>query len=157
MAAAGSPVPLKLAVACPPETLPYTVSKPPRVPVAVGRKRTCTAQVAFCAIVIPVQLSVSLKSPVVVTLLTIKAAFPVFVTVNVTYALAVPTCCSKNVTEVGLIAIAGIAGEVAVSNGICQIPRPYVAARSSPVRPSPVGIAAAACSSITGEFGSDIP
>jgi hypothetical protein len=84
-------------------------------------------------------------------------AFPVFVTVIVTYPLMVPTAWLEYVTVVGLIAIAGMAGAVAVNRGISHIPRPYVAARSSPVRPSPVATPAAAESSTTGAFGKAVP
>src|SRR5437868_4220084 len=37
-------VPLRLTVACPPTTFPYTVNSPIRVPVADGRNFTCTVQ-----------------------------------------------------------------------------------------------------------------
>ncbi len=50
MAAAGVPVPDSMAVACPPATLPYTVSTPVRAPVEAGANRTCTEQVDPCGI-----------------------------------------------------------------------------------------------------------
>ena len=80
-----------------------------------------------------------------------------FVTVTVTGELSVPVCCVENVTVAGTSSIWGAAAVIAVSSGICQIPRPYVPTRSSPTRPSPVGIAAAASNSIAGAFGSSVP
>jgi hypothetical protein len=100
------------------------VSTPLRLPVAVGRKLTRTAQLAFTAIGELVQLSVSLKSPVTVTLLTVREALPVLVTVMVCAELAVATGCGPNVSDTGLRLIAGWVALAAVSNGICQIPRP---------------------------------
>ena len=116
--------PARAAVACPPATLPYTVSSPVRVPAALGRNTTCTLQLAPMAIAAEPQLSVSVKSPLVVMEETVSAAEPEFVTVTVIAALAVPACWVANVRLVGESVIAGAAGEMAVSSGTCQMPRP---------------------------------
>src|SRR5271154_1125232 len=100
------------------------VSTPLRFPVEVGKKRTWTVQLALTAIVAPAQLSVSLKSPVVVTELTMSEAIPVFVTVRVCDALEVATACTPKLNEVGLRLMEGCAAVAAVRSGICQIPRP---------------------------------
>ena len=86
--AAVVPVPVSTAVACPPETFPYTVSKPERVPMAVGRNCTWTAQPVPTAMANPIQLLVWLKSPEVTTCVTVNGAFPEFVTVIDCAALA---------------------------------------------------------------------
>jgi hypothetical protein len=68
---------------------------------AVGRKLTWIVQVELTAREALVQLSVSLKSPEVATILTVSEASPVFVTVMVCGALAVATACVPKVSDVG--------------------------------------------------------
>jgi hypothetical protein len=155
--AAAVAVPASDTVACPPLTFPYTDSTPDLEPVAAGKKLTRTAQLAPAAIDEPTHVSLSVKSPLATTLETSSAAVPLFVTVTVCAALSVPTCCAPNVSVVGVSDIAGIAGPVAVSSGISQMPRPYVPIRSSPVLPSPVAMPALACNATAGAFGSPVP
>ena len=95
-----------------------------RVPVCVGRNSTWTVQVAPTAIAGPMQLPVSLKSPVGAICVMVSGALPEFVTVILCAALAVATACAAKVRLVGLSVIAGAAGLAAVSSGTCQIPRP---------------------------------
>src|ERR1700722_18480203 len=105
---------------------------PVLLPVVVGKKLTCTVQVELTATGPAVQVSLSLKSPVVTIRLIDREAPPVFVTVIVCAALAVATACAAKVSAAGFREIADCITVLAVSNGICQMPRPYVAARSSP-------------------------
>src|SRR5258707_13739497 len=101
----------------------------------------------------PAQLSVSLKSPVTRTWLIVSDALPRFATVIVCASLAVPTAWLAKARAVGFREIAGGGAFVAVSRGICQMPRPYVAARSSPARPSPVDSPTAAARPMTAALG----
>ena len=94
------------------------------MPVVVGRKRTRIVQVEFTAIGPAVQVSLSLKSPVAITRLIVSEAAPVFVTVIVSEALDVATACSTKFRAVGFKEITGSTAVLAVSSGICQIPRP---------------------------------
>ena len=81
-----------------------------RVPVAVGAKVTWIVQVAFTAMDAAVQVSVSVKSPVTVTCVTVSAALPVFVTVMVCGALAVATACVAKVSDGGVEGDGGLRG-----------------------------------------------
>ena len=82
-----TPVPVREAVNAPAER--FTVSVPVRVPARTGVKLTLTLQ--LLPEVRDEQLVVSAKSPVAVTLLTLTAVVPVFVTVTVWPTLVVPT------------------------------------------------------------------
>src|SRR6202789_1252939 len=115
------------------------------------------AHVELGAIGAVVQLSLSLKSPVFATWVTLSGTLPIFVTVIGCAALTVATACVPKVSATGLSEITGCVSVLAVSKGICQMPRPYVAARNSPARPSPVGIAAATASSTIGALGKLVP
>ncbi len=158
IAAAAAPVPLRRRRRLPARHI--AIDRQHARPRARRRRQklTCTVQLWLTATLAPTQLSVSLKSPGRHNLLTVSAAFPVFVTVMVCAALAVPTACvAKRQTRRAQRHRRRAPDVLAVSSGISQMPRPYVAARSSPSRPSPVGITAAAASSTTGAFGSPAP
>src|ERR1700677_58718 len=76
------------------------VRVPLRSPDAVGVKVTLIVQLALGAKVAE-QLLTSAKSPVVWSVPTLNATFPVFVRVTACVALEVPTCCAENVRLVG--------------------------------------------------------
>ena len=80
--AGASPVPVREAVARSttvlPGVLPETVRTPVLCPEAVGKKVTWTAQLAVPERVLPAQVSDSLKSPVIATLVTVSCPFPKF-------------------------------------------------------------------------------
>ena len=87
----GFPVPVKVMLDVPLETLSVTLRLPVRVPVLVGVKVIWKAQLAFTASVNGVegQLLVSAKSPVVVMLVTVKGVWPLLVMVTVWGGLVV--------------------------------------------------------------------
>ena len=82
-AAVPVPVPLSVAEAYPPRTLPKTCSVPLCAPAADGAKLTCTVQFAPGAMAAPAQLSVSMKPVLAVTRETLSVALPVLVAVRV--------------------------------------------------------------------------
>jgi hypothetical protein len=151
------PVPFSIAVICPPATFANAVSNPLRVPVAVGTNFNCTVHVAPTVSICPAQVLFSTKSPLTVRVLIFTGALPLLVMVSVCIALCVFTCCGPNVKLAAENVITGCTGLVADSSGVSQMPRPYVAARNMPFRPSPVGMFAAASSAIAGAFGRAIP
>src|SRR5581483_8121431 len=132
-------------------------SWPVRGPVCVGAKLMLNVHVPPTGIVSPVQVSCSTKSPVTSSCEKVIGALPELVTVTVCEALCVETGCAPKLSAVVESVIAGAFVWIAVSNGICQRPRPYVPARSMPRRPSPVGIRAAASSVVTGALGRPVP
>ena len=95
-----------------------------RVPVAVGAKTICTVHVALTASVCPAQLSVSLKSPVVTSVVKVSGALPLLVTVSVCAGDCVCTCCGAKAKLLEESCSAGCARLMAVSSGICHMPRP---------------------------------
>src|SRR5476649_1771578 len=157
MAAAAVPVPESPTMAWPPEMLAKRVSWPVRAPVAVGAKLICTVQKELTARVWWAQLSVSVKSPVTMREPKVSGELPELVTVRVCAADCVETCCGANEKFVAESVRAGAASVAAVSSGCCQRPRPLVAARNMPRRPSPVGMLAAAERAMTGALGSAVP
>jgi hypothetical protein len=95
------PVPVKLAVCVP--ALSITVRVPVRAPVALGVKLTVMVQVAAAAT--EVQVPVALKSPLADMLLTVSAAVPVFVRVNVrVVVLRLPTTAEPRARDAGVSA-----------------------------------------------------
>src|ERR1700742_2220471 len=71
--------------------------------------------------------------------------------------LWVATAWAVNMRLVEESVMAGAWIVMAFRSGICQRPRPYVPARSMPLRPSPVGRFGAASSVVTGAFGRPVP
>src|ERR1700722_14470264 len=100
------------------------VSWPERRPVAAGAKLICTVQKELTARVWFAQLSVSTKSPLTTSEPKVTGALPELVTVRVCAADCVETCCGAKVKLFAESVSAGCAGEVAVSSGCCQMPRP---------------------------------
>ena len=92
------PVPVRLAVCVPTPSL--TVSVPVRAPRAVGLKVMVMTQFRAAATELP-QVLVWVKSPLVVMLLTLSAAVPVFVSVTVVVPLELPTATEPNERDVG--------------------------------------------------------
>ena len=123
-----------------------------------GANTTWIAHLLPTAIVCPTQLSVSVKSPEMDSPLIVNGTLPLLVTVSVCAVDSVCTCCGPKVRLTAESVIAASTGGPAVSSGICQMPRPYVPARSIPTSLAlPVGRFGAAASETTGEFGSDVP
>ena len=81
------------------------------------------AQLAPAASAAFTQLSVSLKSPLMVIALAVRATLPVFVSVTVCALLAVPNTWLAKISDAGL-AVAVVNPVLAVHNGACQMPRP---------------------------------
>src|SRR4051812_8972924 len=76
---------------------------------------------------LPMQLSLSMNGGLATIDVIASAMPPSFVRVIVCAGLAVPTACAAKVSE--LLSMEAVVSSVpAVHNGICQIPRPYVAA-----------------------------
>ena len=125
------PVPLSGTRVCPPARLALMAISAVRLPVWVGSKVTFTVQLAFLAITTPVHVSVSVKSlaavpvPILVKAMpvTCKVDVPVSLMVTVWAAEAVPTVKAENVSKAGVTVIV-VCAVLAVSRGICQIPRP---------------------------------
>ena len=93
------PVPLKVTVCVLPATpllLSVMVNMPVSGPVAVGEKVTLIVQEPLAA-TLPMQLSVSPKSAVVVMLVMVRAAVAVLLRVTGCDTLVVPTSCPANV------------------------------------------------------------
>ncbi len=85
----GEPVPLSATVCGLLAALSAMVRVPARLPAAVGVKVTLIAQLAPAAID-AAQLLLAPKSPLAAMLVMLKAAFPVFLSVTVCGALAIP-------------------------------------------------------------------
>src|ERR1700679_71287 len=98
----------------------------------------------------PAQLSVSVKLPVMVTppVSMEKPNPPVFVTVMVCGLLEDPTDCAVKVRDEGE-SDAVVSWAPAVKSGICQRPRPYVAATSTGVEEA-AGVAPRATAGVPG-------
>jgi hypothetical protein len=103
-----TPVPFSVIATGDTEKLPAMLSVPLRAPFAVGINVTLTVHVPLRAIdPAPAQLSVSAKSPAVVTLAMLHGPFPVFVNVTLCAALALPTANAANARLVGEAVTAG--------------------------------------------------
>jgi hypothetical protein len=76
------PVPLRATVCGMPEALSLIVNVPVLVPLAVGSKKTPTAQLAPAARVLPQALSIPKSPGLAVTLVMLREALPLFVTVT---------------------------------------------------------------------------
>jgi hypothetical protein len=119
------PVPLKLTDWGLPAALSLTVSRPVRVPVAVGLNVTDILQVAFGASVAP-QLLVWTKSPEIVKPSIASVAVPVFFKFTDFAPLVVPTFCpakfrlvgERFATGVGVGVAVGVAVRVVVAVGV---------------------------------------
>jgi|GEM_PF-5864886 len=91
---------------------------------AVGAKTMFTVQVALRARVWPAQLSVSAKSPVMASVPKVTGPVPLLVRVRICAVDCVPTCWEGNVKLVAEREMEGWAVVLAVSSGVCQMPRP---------------------------------
>jgi hypothetical protein len=100
------PVPFRLTVWGLPGALSVMLSVPVRAPVPVGAKVTLIVQLLPAAREGPPPL-VSLKSPLEVMLVMVKAATPLFVSVTVCAALVVPTIWLLKVRLVGASTTSG--------------------------------------------------
>jgi hypothetical protein len=76
------PVPLSATVCGLPEPLSLIVNVPGLVPLAVGSKKTPTAQLAPTARALPQALSIAKSPGLAVTLVMLRGALPLFVTVT---------------------------------------------------------------------------
>jgi len=99
LATGRAPVPERLTAWVDELALSVMVSVPLRVPVVVGAKVTLTEHEEEGARLEP-QVLVSEKSPLVVMLLTLSVALPVFSRVTFCALLFDPTSCAANVKEV---------------------------------------------------------
>src|SRR5579863_2295036 len=147
-----SPVPVSAAVRAPPATLAGTDSCPVRLPACVGRKVTWMVQLVPKLKVAFAQSSVSLKSPVIAAVPGTSAKAPVLVKVTVCGRLLIPNPWFPKSSEAG-IRVAVVNCDPGVARGICQTPRPNVAA----ARTLGVVVAGAALKPTTGALGSPLP
>jgi hypothetical protein len=94
------PVPDNATVCGLPAALSVKLRVPVRVPAAEGLKVTLTVQLALTARLAP-QLELAEKSPLAAMLLTLRVAWPVFLSVTLWALLLEPTDSDENVSEVG--------------------------------------------------------
>jgi hypothetical protein len=97
---ATTPVPVRLTVWVAGLALSAMVTAPVLAPTAVGLKVTLRVQLAPAATLAP-QVLVWEKSPLAVMLVTLRATFPVLLSVTVCALLLVPTACAGKVREAG--------------------------------------------------------
>src|SRR4051812_5404016 len=147
-----SPVPLSATESAPPRILTDTESWPVRVPASAGRKVTWMVQLAPAFTVVPLQLSVSLNSPVTLIVPGRRAMPPVLVSVTVWALLDCPNPCFPKSIDRGEMA-AVVKGVAAVASGICHSPRPKVPATRTLGKVD----GGAALNATTGAFGSPVP
>jgi hypothetical protein len=128
-AGAATPVPLSATAWGEVGALSAMVTLAVRFPAIVGVNITVTVQVPAGAMLLPTQVFVLLKSPglvpVMLTALTVKAAFPLFVTVISWLALVVPMFWLAKVRLAGESATPGAAGGVFSIAMICPPRRMY--------------------------------
>lgn len=103
-----APVPLKLAVCGEPLALSEIISAPVRVPTTDGVNVTEIVQLAPAATLVP-QLLVSAKSPDAAIELSVRAAWPEFVSFTACAVLVVPVVCEAKVRLVGDSVAVGVA------------------------------------------------
>ena len=124
-----TPVPLSVTDCGELAALSVIVKLADRLPAAVGAKVMLTVQVPAGAMLLPTQVFVLVKSPglvpVMLTALTVKAAFPLFVMVIAWPALVVPIFWFANVRLVGESVTAGASGGVFSIAIICPPRRMY--------------------------------
>jgi hypothetical protein len=137
----GVAVPVRPTVCGLPGALSLTLKLPVRVPDAVGVNVTLMAQFPPAARELP-QLSVSAKSPLVMMLVMVRVAVPVFDSVTVCAALVVPTVWLAKVSEVGeRLAVVVDSVPVPVRPTVCGLPEALSLTLKLPVRvPDAVGV-----------------